>query len=122
MKLNFNLTGFSYDLDEQSNVITIGEDFVKKEEYSLQDTVVPVLQVMVAINKANEMWLLTILIFPVFISVFFVFVYKPLRPRKNVKLHVALAILFLVAFIIWDYYVHKEIIEEISNALNRLQT
>ena len=91
MTLNFNLTGYSYDLDEQSNVMTIGEDFVKKEEYSLQDTVVPVLQVMVAINKANEMWLHTILIFSAFISVFFVFVYKPLRPRKNLKLHVGIS-------------------------------
>ncbi|MFS0688818.1 hypothetical protein AB1K89_06210 [Sporosarcina sp. 179-K 8C2 HS] len=101
-------------------VLTIEEGFVKKEMYSVQDTVLPALKVMIAINKAYDMWLLTILILPLFISVFFVLFFKPLRPRKNVKLYVVLFILFLATFIIWDFYVHKEIIEEISNALNRL--
>ncbi|QFF99278.1 hypothetical protein PB01_10825 [Psychrobacillus glaciei] len=101
-------------------VLTIEEGFVKKEMYNVQDTVIQALKVMSPINKANEMWMLTIYILSLFISVFFVLSFKPLRPRKKVKLYVAVYFLFLITFIIWDFYVHKEIIEEISNALNSL--
>lgn len=119
MKTNFNLTGYNYYLDEKSMVLTIEEDFVKKEMFNVkEDSVIQPLKVMLAINKANDMWLLTICILSLFISVFFVLFFKPLRPRKNVELYVVVYILFLTTFIIWDFYIHKEIIEEISNALN----
>lgn len=120
MKTNFNLTGYSYYLDEKSMVLTIQEDFAKKEMYNVQDNVIQPLKVMLAINKANDMWLLTIFILSLFITVCFVLFYKPLRPRKNVKLYVVVYILILTTFIIWDLYVHIGITEEIFNALNSL--
>lgn len=118
MKTNFNLTGYNYYLDEKSMLLTIEEDFVEKEIYDVQDTVIQPMKVMLLINKANDMWLLTIFIISLFISVLLVLVIKPLRPRKNIKLYVAIFILFLAAFIIWDVFVHIGIIEDISNALN----
>jgi hypothetical protein len=99
-------------------MLTIEEGFVKKEVYNVQDTAIQAIKVMLPINKANEMWRLTILILWLFISVFFVLYFKPLRPRKKVKLYVAVLFLFLTTFIIWDIYVHKEIIKEILKALN----
>lgn len=118
MKTNFNLTGYNYYLDEKSMVLTIEEDFVQKEIFNVQETVVQPMKVMLLINKAHDMWLLNISVIPLFISIIFVLFYKPLRPRKNMKLYVGIFILLFAAFIIWDVYVHKEIIEDISNVLN----
>ena len=117
MKINFNLTGYNYYLDEKSMVLTIEKDFVKKEMYDVHDNVIDPLKVMLLINKAYDLWLLTILVLSLFISVFVILFFKPLRPRKNVKFYVVVYIVFLAAFIIWDFYVHKELIEEISNTL-----
>lgn len=120
LKTNFNLTGYNYYLDEESMMLTIEERFVKKEMYNVQDTPIQALKVMLPINQANEIWNFNVYILSLFISVLFVLFYKPLRPRKNVKLYVGLYVLFLITFIIWDIYIHTEMIEEISNALNNL--
>ncbi|TQR15589.1 hypothetical protein [Psychrobacillus soli] len=101
-------------------MLTIEEGFVKKETYNVQDSPIQAIKVMLSINKANDMWGLTIFILSLFISVIFLLFFKPSIPRKNVKLYVAVYFLFLSIFIIWNLYVHKEIIKEISNALNSL--
>lgn len=120
MITNFNLTGYNYHLNEETMMVTIKEGFVKKEVYDAQENVFQLLQVMLAINKANDMWLLTIVTLSLFLTVFSILFLPPLKPRKNVKLYAVISILLLTAFISWDAYVHKEIIEEISNALNKL--
>ena len=101
-------------------MLTIEEGFVKKETYNVQDYPIQAIKVMLPINKAYDMWGLTILISSFFITGFFLLFFKPSIPRKNVKLYVAVYFIFLTIFIIWDIYVHKEIIKEISNALNSL--
>ncbi|KQL34344.1 hypothetical protein [Psychrobacillus sp. FJAT-21963] len=101
-------------------ILTIEEGFVKKEKYNVQGTAIQAIKVMLPINQANEMWKLNIYILSLFITVFFVLFLKPLRPKKNLKMYIALYFLFLITFIIWDIYVHKEIIEEITNTINSL--
>ena len=120
LKTNFNLTGYNYYLNEESMMLTIEERFVKKETYNVLDTPIQAIKVMSPINKANEMWILTIFILSLFISIFFLLFFKPLNPIKNVQLYGAVFFLFLITFIIWDIYIYIEIIKEISNALNSL--
>ncbi|MFB5089361.1 hypothetical protein PGC35_19585 [Psychrobacillus sp. PGGUH221] len=112
------MTGYNYYLDEEKMMLTIEKGFVKKDIYHVQDNTTQAIKVMLPINKANDMWMLTMLMLSLSISAFFALFFK--QPRTNVKLYVAIYLLLLTIFIIWDIYVHKEYIEEISNALNSL--
>ena len=101
-------------------MLTIEEGFVKKETYNVKDSPIQAIKVMLPINKAYDMWGLTIFISSLFITGVFLLFFIPAIPRKNVKLYATVYFIFLSIFIIWDIYVHKEIIKEISNALNSL--
>ncbi|MCK1998647.1 hypothetical protein MPH47_15690 [Psychrobacillus psychrodurans] len=120
LKTNFNFTGYNYYLDEETMMLTIEEGFVKKETYNVQDSPIQAIKVMLPINKAHDMWGLTIFLSSLFITGIFLLFFKPSIPRKNLKLYGTVYFIFLSIFIIWDIYVHKEIIKEISNALNSL--
>ncbi len=120
LKTNFNLTGYSYYLDEKTMMLTIEEGFGKIETYNVQDSPIQAMKVMISINKAYDMWGVTILISSLFITGFFLLFVKPGIPRKIVKLYLTIYFIFLTVFIFWSIYRHKEIIQEISNALNNL--
>jgi len=101
-------------------MLTIEEGFIKKETYNVQYSPIQAIKVMLPINKAYNMWGLTILISSLFITGFFLLFFKLSISGKNIKLYVTVYFIFLIIFIVWDIYVHKEIIKEISNALNSL--
>lgn len=91
LNININLTGYTYQLNEESTVLTIKEGFLKKEIHNLQvdDDNYPAetLRIMMAINKANDMWAVTIIIIAFFycgIYLAVLFTYEAERKRKEV--------------------------------------
>lgn len=101
-------------------MLTIEEGFGKIKTYNVQDSPIQAMKVMLSINKAYDMWGVTILISSLFITGFLLLFVKPWIQRKIVKLYLTIYFILLTIFIIWSIYVHKEIIQEISNALNSL--
>ena len=102
-------------------MLTIEEGYLNKEVnrviYNVQDNsnAAKALLIILPINKAYQLWLVTIIFLTFYLSCIFFIIFSE-KPR----LYLGLYLLFLIVFILGDLYIHKELIEEISNALNKL--
>ena len=120
-KTDFNLTGYTYYFDEESSVLTIEKGYLNKELnhviYNVQDNsnAAKALLIILPINKAYQLWAVTIIFLTFYLSCIFYIIFS-----KKPRLYLGLYLLFLIIFILGDLYIHKELIEEISNALNKL--
>lgn len=101
--------------------MTIEKGGWNKQVDERQVTAQEALEVMLPINEANQLWKINIYLIPLFAAAFIALVYSPFRPKRNFKWYVFLYFILLVAFIIWDFTVHRDIAEEIAKALNGLE-
>ncbi len=120
MITDFNLTGYHYDLDEETMSLTIERGVLKKEINDVQAKSVQAIQLLLPINKAHYLWKLDIHLLSIFLAVLTFLFYNPHKPIKNLKLCMAFFCLFFTTFIIWNIIVRREIMEKISDVLNSL--
>ncbi len=123
---NFNLSGYAYHLDENTNMFSLEEGFVKKKEIYSEHVneynSINIAMVMLDINHAKELWYASILIFLVFTAALFGLLDSRLKSKKHVKWIIALYITSFTIFIIWNINSHKEILEEIAQNINFFKT
>lgn len=101
--------------------MTIEKGVWDKQMDERQVTAQEALEVMLPINEANQLWKINIYLIPLFAAAFISLVYSPFRPKRNCKWYVFLYFIILVAFVIWDITVHRDIAEETAKALNGLE-
>lgn len=115
------MTGYTYYFDEENSVLTIEEGYLNKEVnhviYNVQDNsnAAKALLIILPINKAYQLWMVTIIFLTFYLSCIFFIIFS-----KKPRLYLGLYLLFLIVFILGDLYIHKELIEEISNTLDKL--
>ena len=98
-------------------VMTIEAGFWDKQVDERQVTAQEALEIMLPINEAKQLWKINIYIISLFAAILIAVVYSPFRPKKNVKWYVFIYLVLLVSFVIWDVTVHRDIAEEIANAV-----
>ncbi|MBO0587484.1 hypothetical protein [Sporosarcina sp. E16_8] len=119
-KTNFNLTGYSYDWNEETMVLTIEEGFWKKKSYDVEikdvdskQLLQPLRDVMLPINQAQSMWKRDIHIISLFIAGLFGLFYSSLRQLKNVKRYVTVYILIFALLISWEIKAYQNLYEDL---------
>ncbi|UYZ22463.1 hypothetical protein [Mesobacillus jeotgali] len=79
------------------------------------------LGILLPINEANQLWKINIYTISLFAAAFIALVFSPFRPKRNFKWYVFLYFILLMAFIVWDINMHRDIAEEIAKAMNGLK-
>lgn len=117
MKTEFNLTGYSFYVDNNSKVVIFEEGVWEKESYPIEvaeDNAVHVLQAVLPITQANNLWKVNIFLISLFVAGFFVLFNKVLLPKKILKWYAVIYVFCLIVFIVWDSILYKEIMKEIA--------
>ncbi|WP_102272979.1 hypothetical protein [Cytobacillus massiliigabonensis] len=123
MKTDFNLIGYSYYMDNHSNVLTIEEGVWEKESHSIEvaeDNAIHVLQAVLPITQANNLWKVNVFLISLFASGFFVLFNKFLMSKKFLKWYAAIYFLCLIVFVVWDSISYKEIMKDIAQYTTKL--
>ena len=125
---NFNVTGYSYNFDEETRIVTIEDGFLKKKTYDMdtqENYSIQIIQdVMLPINQAGDLWAANILILPFFIAGLFGLFYSSLRQGKNFKWYVTGYMLILVLLIAWEINAYQDLFENLrslTDYTNRLK-
>lgn len=131
MKTNFNLTGYTYDVDEGTTVITIQEGFLKKKTYDVEIREVeskqllqPLQDVALPIYQAQNLWKRDIHIISLFIAGLFGLFYSSLRQGKDFKWYVTVYMLIFALLIGWEINAYQNIFEDLrrlSSFMNSLK-
>ncbi len=99
-------------------VLTIEEGLINKEISHVLDGQKSPAQaylIMLLFNKAYQLCLFTIVLLTFLTSHIFYII-----SSKRPKLYLGIYLLIFIVFILGDLYMHKELIQEISNTLNKL--
>ncbi len=117
---NFNLTGYSYDLNEETMVLTIQDGFLNKKTFDMEigegDSKLilqPIRDVMLPINQAQYLWKIDIFIISLFIAGLFGLFYSSLRQKKNFKWYVTMYMLIFALLIGWEINAYQNLFEEL---------
>ncbi|KHF39383.1 hypothetical protein [Halalkalibacter okhensis] len=124
MQTNFNLTGYHYVIEDEFAepiMMLIEEGFINKERYEAQMTAGQALKVVMAINQANSLWMISIFQISVFLTGLFMLLSTPFRNRKSFKWYVGIYLLSLIVVVIWNITSHIEIIENIVRNLKSIE-
>lgn len=131
MKTNFNLTGYSYDLDTETMVLTIQDGFLKKKTFDVdiqevesKHILYSIRDVMVPINQAQNLWKIDIYIISLFIAGLFGLFYSSLRQEKNFKWYVTVYMLTFALLMGWEINAYHNLFEDLhrlSDYTNRLK-
>ena len=120
MKTNFNLTGYTYDVDEGTTVMTIQEGFLKKKTYNVEISEVeskqllqPLQDVALPIYQAQSLWKRDIHIISLFIAGLYGLFYSSLRQKKNFKWYVTVYMLIFTLLIGWEINAYQNIFEDL---------
>ncbi|WP_318617574.1 hypothetical protein [Sporosarcina sp. YIM B06819] len=122
---NFNLTGYSYNLDEEITVLTIQEGFLNKKTYDVEireddstQILQPLRDVMLPIIQAQSLWVHDILIISFFIAGIFGLFYSSLRQEKNFKWYVTVYMLIFALLIGWEINAYQNLFEDLHRLSN----
>ncbi|MCP3031592.1 hypothetical protein LF817_09540 [Halobacillus sp. A1] len=118
---DFNLTGYQYQLDEETKVLTVQKGYIHKSVYEEQIPTEEALGVMLAINNAYDLWDLNIHAISLLIVGAFVICYKPDRPRIYFNWFLVFYCLCLTLFVLWDVNEHLKLHEEITNRISEVK-
>lgn len=123
MKTEYNLTGYSYYVDNYSNIVIFEVGVWEKESYPIEvaeDNAVHVLQAVLPISQANNLWKVNLFLISLFVAGFFVLFNKLLMSKKLLKWYAAIYFLCLIVFIVWDCISYKEIMNDIAQYTTKL--
>ncbi len=117
---NFNLTGYAYDLDKETMVLTIKEGFLKKKSYDVEiqeveskQILYAIRDVMLPINRARDLWELDIQIISLFIAGLFGLFHSSLKQEKNFKRYMTVYMLIFALLICWEITAYQNIFEDL---------
>ncbi|MBE1553824.1 hypothetical protein [Sporosarcina limicola] len=117
---DFNLTGYTYDFDKETMVLTIKEGYLKKKSYDVEireveskQILYSIRDVMYPINRAQSLWKTDIYIISLFIAGISGLFYSSLRQVKNFKRYVTVYILIFALLISWEIKAYQNLFEDI---------
>ena len=120
LKTNFNLTGYSYDVDEGATVLTIQEGFLNNKTYDVnirevesKQLLQPLQDVALPIYQAQSLWKRDIHIISLFIAGLFGLFYSSLRQEKNFKRYVTVYMRIFALLISWEVTAYQNIFEDL---------
>ena len=97
--------------------MTIEEGFRDKQAVERQVTANEALEIMLPINEAKQLWEVNIYLIALFAAFFIALFYTSLKSQRYWKWYVVLYFTFLVAFVLWDITMHRELGKELGKVL-----
>ena len=116
---NFNLTGYSYQFQENGE-LTIEKGYLIKNQV-IQTPTNEAIQAIELISEADAYWNVTYIFSLVFLVLLIKSSYKPLRPESSWKRYVTFYSIFLIAFLIRMISSQITLTEQISTVINDLK-
>ncbi|WP_148296793.1 hypothetical protein [Halalkalibacter akibai] len=116
IQTNFNLAGYSFVIeDEYADPVTvfIEEGFINKEKYEMEMTTGQALTLVMSINQADDLWMISMVLIMLFLTGFFILFSSPIRESKYIIWYVGFYLLLLIIVVIWIYTTQSGITEDI---------
>ncbi|MFD1020934.1 hypothetical protein [Thalassobacillus hwangdonensis] len=122
---NFNLIGYNYSFDEESEVFTIQEGYFNKEYtpvHITNDNASTLSLIILSVAKADNIWIMNIFILSMFAAALFLLFNKSFKhSTKFSKKYILLYLVLFISFIIWDIDVNLDSYQEVKHYVNELK-
>jgi hypothetical protein len=115
----FNLVGYSYQFNETTMTLQFEVGYLTKTIIDLPFEK-EMIFVTSAIDQANNLWMIHVFLFSIYIAAFVGLFLPPWKPQKYFKSITCMYVLSLVTLTIWSLNAHTDLYKDIVKNMSRL--